>query len=223
MSSIDSRDIHHIAAGAEHAAKVLRDRGDRAWRRSADFEPGAPTSRPADATGGGTRIDDDGIPIISADRIGDQVAAAEEHRPERSARNELRDALHAADIANQRLVDLVDQITRTKTSAPPEDPRGWCPSCRRAGVTQPSAMRDDGSQRFRDRDGRCRPCIDFLAKHGFDRPALIIARISEGRRLSKAEADTAIARAKREHQLEQRKVAARAARRRAEAGKAEAS
>ena len=168
--SIDARDIHHIATAAELASKVLRDRGDRAWKRSADYEPGAPTSRPADATGGGTRLDDDGVP-----------------------------------------------------AAPPEDPRGWCPTCKAAGVTEPSAMRTDGSQRFRDVGGHCRRCIEFHAKHGFDRPALIIQRIAEGRKLSKTEADRTIARARREHELEQRKKAARAARRRAEEQEAEAS
>lgn len=230
--SIDARDIHHIATAAELASKVLRDRGDRAWKRSADYEPGAPTSRPADATGGGTRLDDDGVPIVSADRIGDQVAASQRldddgrpigERHERSARTDLADALRALDTAASRVVDLVDEITRTHTAAPPEDPRGWCPTCKAAGVTEPSAMRTDGSQRFRDVGGHCRRCIEFHAKHGFDRPALIIQRIAEGRKLSKTEADRTIARARREHELEQRKKAARAARRRAEEQEAEAS
>lgn len=223
MSSIDARDIFHIATAAELAAKVLRDRGDRAWKRSADFEPGAPTSRPADATGGGTRLDDDGVPIVSADRIGDQVAAASEHGSSRSARTDLSAALRALDTAASRVVDLVDEITRTHTAAPPEDPRGWCPNCRAADVTEPSAIRTDGSQRFRDVLGRCRRCIEFHAKHGFDRPALIIARIAEGRKLSQSEADRVIARAHREHELDQKKAAARAARRAAEQQEAEAS
>lgn len=218
--SIDARDIFHIAAGAELAAKVLRDRGERAWKRSADYEPGAPTSRPADSAAGGTRVDDDGVPIVSADRIGDQVA---DQRVHRSARNDLRDTLVALDTAASRAVDLIDEITRTHTAAPPEEPRGWCPTCRAAGVTEPSAVRTDGSQRFRDTVGRCRRCIEFHAKHGFDRPALIIARIAEGRRLSQAEADRVIARARREHELEQKKAAARAARRRSERQEAEAS
>lgn len=223
MNTIDARDIHHIATASELAAKVLRDRGDRAWRRSAEYEPGAPTSRPAGASGGGTRLDDDGVPIVSADRIGDQVAHTEEHGTSRSTRTELADALRALDTAASRVVDLVDEITRTHTAAPPEDPRGWCPTCKAAGVTEPSAMRTDGSQRFRDVGGHCRRCIEFHAKHGFDRPALIIQRIAEGRKLSKTEADRVIARARREHELEQRKKAARAARRRAEEQEAEAS
>lgn len=220
MSSIDSRDIHHIAAAAELAAKVLRDRGERAWKRAADFDPGAPTSRPPDAAGGGTRVDDDGIPIVTADRIGDQVA---DDREQVSTRAELRDALHAMDVANQRVIDLVDSITRTHTAAPPDDPRGWCPNCRRANVTEPSAVRDDGSQRFRDKDGRCRPCIRFHTEHGFDRPPLIIQRKAEGRKLSKAEADREIARARREHELETKKAEARAARKRAADQEAQAS
>lgn len=94
---------------------------------------------------------------------------------------------------------------------------------RRAGVTEPSAMRDEGSQWFRDKDGRCRPCIRFLEKHGFDKPALIIQRKAEGRKLSQAEADKAIARARREHQLEQKKAEARAAWKRAKRQDAQAS
>lgn len=220
MTSIDARDIFHIATAAELSAKVLRDRGERAWKRSADYEPGAPTSRPADSAAGGTRIDDDGVPIVSSDRIGDQVA---DQRVQRSARNDLRDALAALDTAASRVVDLVDEITRTHTAAPPEDPRGWCPICRAADVTEPSAIRTDGSQRFRDVLGRCRRCIEFHAKHGFDRPALIIARLAEGRKLSQTEADRVIARARREHELEQKKKAAREARGRAGRQEQEAS
>lgn len=212
---LDSRDIFPIAAGAELAAKVLRDRGERAWKRSASFDPGAPTTRPADVAGGGTRVDEEGIPIVTSDRIGDQVAAAE-HQQSTSSRAELARALRDLDTATQRVIDLVDSLCRTHTAAPPEDPRGWCPNCRKAGVNQPSAMRDDGSRRFRDRLGRCRPCINFHEQHGFDRPALIIQRKAEGRPLSQHEADQAIARARREYELDRKKAAARAARKRAE-------
>lgn len=218
---IDARDIFHIATAAELASKVLRDRGERAWNRSATFDPGAPTSRPADAGTSGTRTDDEdevsadlaGLPVLGVDPVGERIAGGHD---ERSSRAELRDALAALDTAAARVVDLVDSITRTHTAAPPEDPRGWCPTCRGAGVTQPSAIRDDGSRRYRDALGRCRPCINFLEQHGFDRPALIIQRKAEGRPLSQKEADQVIGRARREHELEQKKAAQRAARRLAE-------
>lgn len=227
--TIDARDIRPIAATAATAAKVLEDRGKRAWDRAGEFDSSGVRSVSYDRTGASGRRTElyvdgpDGARQLSADEVADG-ASSDWHSPaihdpagdqatngsrDPQHRTELRDALKALDVAASRVVDLVDQLTRTKATIKPEDPRGWCPNCRTAGVMEPSALRSDGSQRYRDRDGRCRPCIEFVGVHGFDRPALIIARKSEGRKLSQSEADRAIDRARREHEIEQRKATKR--------------
>lgn len=233
MSSIDRRDILPISKVGENAAKILRSRGDRAWRRAQDFEASPVRTQKFDSDGRGIgrteyyvdtpdgcrqltkdELDEgaayDWYEIVESDPTGD--AASEPRGRTRSVLTELKGALAAYETHAQRLVDLVDEITRTKTDIKPDDPRGWCPNCRAAGVTEPSAMRTDKKtklQRYRDAAGRCRPCADFHAANSFERPALIIQRISEGRKLTEAETTEAIGRARRTHEIEQRKARTR--------------
>lgn len=169
----DKRDIQAIAQGGETAAKVVRERGERAWNRAREFDPGGVGSRAWNAGSGGTQLDEDGVPIIGSDPVGDQAVDDAPLHLDR-----LRRRLRAYDLAGQAVVEVIDELTRTHVAVQPENPRGFCPICAAAGVKdEPSAMRTDkktGLSRLRFADGACRSCGDFRWVNGFDRPAEIV-------------------------------------------------